>query len=78
MGEVSIPELRDHAEDVIARVAAGERITVTRDDEPVAELTPLSGRAFVAKTMIERVSSLPHMDGPRLRVDLDEVIDPLL
>jgi len=38
MAEVTIRELRNHGGDVVDRVAAGERLIVTRDGRPVAEL----------------------------------------
>jgi prevent-host-death family protein len=44
MSEISIRDLRNHGGEVIDRVEAGERLTVTRDGRPVAELRPLPGR----------------------------------
>ena len=43
--EVSVRELRNHMADVLRRVEAGERLRVTVDRRPVAELTPLPARA---------------------------------
>ena len=42
----SIPqrELRNHVADVLRRAEAGERLTITVDGRPVAELGPMSGR----------------------------------
>lgn len=42
--EVSVRDLRDHTAEVLKRVEAGERLRVTVDHRPVAELVPLSLR----------------------------------
>jgi prevent-host-death family protein len=43
--DVSVRELRNHTADVLRRVEAGERLRVTVDRRPVAELVPLPSRA---------------------------------
>ena len=43
--EVSVRELRNHTAAVLRRVEAGERLRVTADRRPVAELIPLPSRA---------------------------------
>ncbi len=78
MGEVSIRELRNHGGEVIDRVEAGERVTVTRTGRPVAELRPLPRRAPDPKTLLERWRNLPHVDPDRLRSDTDSVFDSSL
>jgi prevent-host-death family protein len=45
MAQVSVHELRNHTADVLRRVEAGERILITVDRRPVAELIPLLHRA---------------------------------
>ena len=47
-------DLRNHGGDVIGRVQAGERVTITRDGEPVAELRPLPRRRLGARALIEQ------------------------
>jgi prevent-host-death family protein len=42
--EVSVRELRNHTAAVLRRVEAGERLRVTVDRRPVAELAPLPAR----------------------------------
>jgi prevent-host-death family protein len=42
--DVSVRELRNHTADVLRRVEAGERLRVTVDRRPVAELVPLPAR----------------------------------
>jgi prevent-host-death family protein len=44
-GEVSVRELRNQTAAVLRRVEAGERLRVTVDRRPVAELIPLATRA---------------------------------
>ena len=39
--DVSVRELRNHTAEVLRRVEAGERLRVTVDRRPVAELVPL-------------------------------------
>lgn len=78
MGEASIRELRNSGGEVIARVAAGERVTVTRDGEPVAELRPLPRRPLGLEALLERFAHLPDIDPGRLRADVDAVIDQSL
>jgi len=43
--EVSVRELRNHTAEVLRRVEAGQRLRVTVDRRPVAELVPLPSRA---------------------------------
>jgi prevent-host-death family protein len=42
--DVSVRELRNHTAEVLRRVEAGERLRVTVDRRPVAELAPLPTR----------------------------------
>jgi prevent-host-death family protein len=42
--DVSVRELRNHTAEVLRRVEAGERLRVTVDRRPVAELVPLPTR----------------------------------
>lgn len=52
-GDVSVRELRNHTADVLRRVESGERLRVTVDRRPVAELVPLVGRAtWVPRTRV--------------------------
>ena len=76
VSKISIRDLRNHGGEVIDRVEAGERLTVTRDGRPVAELRPLPVRAKSAISLLERWSRVPSIDPRRLRADLDRVVDP--
>ena len=75
MDSVSIRDLRNRGGEVIDRVASGERLTVTRDGRPVAELRPIRRPGLPARLLIERWSRLPVVDPRRLRDDLDAVVD---
>jgi len=78
MTEVTIRDLRNHGGDVVDRVAAGERLVVTRDGRPVAELRPVRPRGKSAAILLARWGRLPPMDGAALRGDLDATLDPHL
>lgn len=75
---VTVRELRNQGGLVLDRVIAGERITVTRDGRPVAELSPLAGTATSLATLKQRAKKLVPIDLESLRRDLDEIVDPWL
>jgi len=57
-------------------VQAGQRIIVTRNGVPVAELRPIEPRRFVPRAVIaEAAERAPRVDAGRFRADLDAVID---
>lgn len=78
MANVTIRELRNHGGEVVDRVAAGERMTVTRSGRPVAELRPVRSTHHTAASLLRRWRRLPPMDPDSLRRDLDKVLDPSL
>jgi prevent-host-death family protein len=70
--DVSVRELRNHTAEVLRRVEAGERLRVTVDRRPVAELAPLPARsAWVSRG--RAVTGLVQADA-RLRGELAEVL----
>ena len=75
MAEATVRDLRNKGGEVLDRVLAGERVTVTRDGRPVAELRPLPGTRLNAHALVERFRRLPPIDPTRFRDDLDAVID---
>lgn len=75
---VSIRDLRNKGAEVLGRVERGERLVVTRDGQPVAELNPLPRRSVSATELIRRRRHLPHVDPDRLRSDVDSVLDASL
>ena len=78
MTDVTIRELRNKGGEVVARVTAGEVLTVTRDGRPVARLSPIPTQTLSAHALMEHWRQLPPMDPGSLRRDIDEVIDPAL
>jgi prevent-host-death family protein len=71
-GDVSVRELRNHTADVLRRVEAGERLQVTVDRRPVAELVPLPGRsAWVPRQRV--INALTQADSG-LRDELSEAL----
>jgi prevent-host-death family protein len=78
MANVSIRELRTHGREVIDRVVAGERLTITRSRKPVAELHPLRSRSITAPVLLQHWRRLPAVDSAALRADLDAAADPTL
>jgi prevent-host-death family protein len=74
--EVSVRELRNHTADVLRRVEGGERLTVTVDRRPVAELVPLPARAtWVPKQ--RALDALVQAD-PGLRTDLADALPDII
>ena len=71
-------DLRNHGGEVLDRVLAGERIVVTRDGRPVAELRPLHRPRLSAEVLVERFRALPPIDAGRFRADVDAVLDQAL
>ncbi len=70
--EIPVRELRNHTADVLRRVERGERLRVTVDRRPVAELRPLAQRtAWVARERV--IDSLVQAD-PELRAALDDAM----
>jgi prevent-host-death family protein len=78
-GDVSVRELRNHTADVLRRVEAGERLRVTVDRRPVAELTPLPTRqAWVPRERV--VEALVQSDAAlsdELAAALGDTVDQL-
>ena len=73
-------ELRNRTADVLREVEAGSTVRITVNGRPVADLTPIRGRArFVGSDVLDRLFELPGDDGwPALRDELrrDEPADP--
>ena len=70
MSAVSVRDLRNHTADVLRRVEDGERIQITVDRRPVAELVPLPHRATWVPR--ERLRARFVQADPGLRRDLAE------
>jgi prevent-host-death family protein len=78
MNTVTVRELRNSGGDVLRRVEHGERIVITRDGTPVAELRPLPRSSAGPTELIRRRKNLPQLNPDTLRRDIDDLIDPSL
>jgi prevent-host-death family protein len=55
MSDVSSRDLRNHTADVLRRVEAGERVRISVNRRPVAELVPLALPRWTSGAAMERV-----------------------
>jgi len=78
VSEATVRELRNQGGRVLDRVAAGERVTITRDGKPVARLEPTARGRLSAVVLVGRFRQLPEVDPRRLREDIDAVLDQRL
>jgi len=74
--EVSVRDLRNHTSEVLRRVEAGERVTVTVDRRPVARLVPLSRRNHSMPTgeFFRRLAEIGGGADPGLRDELRAIL----
>jgi prevent-host-death family protein len=72
MSTVASRDLRNHTADVLRRVAAGDRVTITLNGAPVAELIPpsTSRRASISREDLVLLLTR-HQADAGLRSDLD-------
>lgn len=66
--EIADTHLREHLDEVLLRVQAGEALTVTVDARPVAEIAPVAERRWVSGPQLLRVWATPAPES--LREDL--------
>lgn len=76
MSTVSVRDLRNSGGEVVDRVQAGERLTITRDGRPVAQLVALPRQPMSLDDIIRRRAKLPDVEPVALRRDIDALIDP--
>jgi prevent-host-death family protein len=62
MRSVSIDELHEHTDQLIAEVQSGEKLTLVRAGKPVAELVPLAAEDDHARREAARQRLLAIMD----------------
>jgi prevent-host-death family protein len=75
MADVSIRDLRNHGGDIVERAQRGERLTITRDGKPVAQLVALRPAPVALEELRRRWARLPQVDPSRLRADVDTTIN---
>lgn len=69
-------ELRNDSAAILREVQTGQRLIVTRNGVPVAELRPIEPRRFVPRAAIaEAAARAPRIDAERFRADLDAVAE---
>lgn len=78
MERVTIRDLRNRGGEVVDRVSTGERLLVTRDGTPVAELHPVRPAALDADALIRRWRDRPRLDAAAFCRDVDSVLDQRL
>jgi prevent-host-death family protein len=77
---VSVRQLRNTVSEVLRRVEAGERLTVTVDRRPVAELVPLRRHRNVSMNEARRIAARHAADSrllPELSTLLSDTTDDL-
>jgi prevent-host-death family protein len=76
MATVAARDLRNHTADVLRRVAEGDRVTVTVNGTPVAEIGPVPSarRATMSKHELRNLLAGAQAD-PGLRSDLSALGD---
>ncbi len=77
MRTISQRQLRNDSATILRDVQGGERIVVTRNGTPVAELGPILRRRFAPRAEIAVAArTAPRIDLARFRADLETVADP--
>lgn len=75
MRSVSIRELRNHTADVIAAVEAGERIVLTSNGRPIADVVPHTERSrWIPGDLVRQALTDGAAADRELRADLDAVL----
>ena len=70
-------ELRNDSGEIMRRLDRGETFIVTRNGDPVGELTPLRRHRFVRTDgLVALFRNAPAVDAARFRADLDGLADP--
>ena len=74
MRTITQRQLRNDSAAVLRDVQTGQRVVVTRNGTPVAQLTPVARQRFVAReTIAEYAARAPHIDAATFRADLDRI-----
>ena len=71
--DVSVAEAKNHLSELLRSVAEGERVVITRNGKPVAQLVPPppEKRAVRFGTMRGRIHMKPGWDEP---IDIDQFL----
>ena len=75
MRAITQRQLRNDSAAILREVHAGQRLIVTRNGTPVAELRPVAARRFVPRAVIKAAAATaPRIDAEQLRADLDALV----
>lgn len=71
--DVSVADAKNHLSELLRSVAEGERVVITRNGKPVAQLVPAprDSRAVRFGTMRGRIHLKPGWDDP---IDIDKFL----
>lgn len=72
---VPVRDLRNNSAALLKRVQQGERVVVTKDGEPVAEVVPLRPSPLHRDQLLQRWATLPTIDAEQFKKDLDDMLD---
>ena len=72
---VSVRDLRNRGGHILDAVVRGRSVTITRDGDPVAVMSPLPRPRVAMDVLVARRRNLPVMDARALRADLDAAVD---
>ena len=72
MSEVSEREMRNYGGQILNRVEEGESMTITRNGNPVALISPLRRPRLSATALLADWKNVPVISAEALRHDLDQ------
>lgn len=78
MESVPVRSLRNHSAEVLARIARGDTLTVTKDGAAVAVIGPVPRTPLGPSALVERFRALPPVDGVAMRREIDELLNSAL
>lgn len=74
--EITQRELRNDSGKIMREIDQGKSFIVTRNGDPVGEITPLHRKRFVpAEAAVALFRTAPALDYERFREDLDRIAD---
>jgi prevent-host-death family protein len=63
--QIPVRELNQRTSAILARVAQGEAVTITRDGRPIARLVPIaSGSPYLDRVVEAGLAIAPSVEGP--------------
>lgn len=74
---MSVPgrDLRNKSAALVKRVQQSERVVVTKDGDPVAEVVPLRRAPLHRDQLLQRWATLPRIDAEQFNKDVDDMLD---